>query len=310
MNCEQANQMDLVDYLSLLGYSPKKIVGNNYWYHSPFRQERTPSFKIDRAKNLWYDFGEDKGGKTVDFAKLLFNCDTSDALARIETGQIVPPTSFQQQRNQRVITDTSEDNSIKILEVKNSISSLTLQHYLKQRHIPLSIAELFCKQVDYQSGQYNFTAIGFKNNAGGYELRSERFKGSSSPKYVTYYDNKASSISVFEGMFDFLSWQTINKNQQTEPSNFLILNSLSFFERSMLLMEKHTQIHLYLDQDKRGRACTEQLQQRAANIRTGINNVSKVTDESKLYKGYKDLNEWVVNFGKQLRTDQSRGIHL
>ena len=77
MNCEQANQMNLVDYLYTLGYSPKKIIGNNYWYHSPFRQERTPSFKIDRAKNLWYDFGKDKGGKTVDFAKVFFYCDTS-----------------------------------------------------------------------------------------------------------------------------------------------------------------------------------------------------------------------------------------
>lgn len=44
-----------------------------------------------------------------------------------------------------------------------------------------------------------YRAVGFKNNAGGYELRNEYFKGSSAPKYVSYIDNKANNISVFEG---------------------------------------------------------------------------------------------------------------
>ena len=85
-----------------------------------------------------------------------------------------------------------------------------------------------------------YKAIGFKNMAGGYELRSEYFKGSCSPKYVTYSNNKdAKSITVFEGFFDFLSYQTIHQNQEQELTNFLVLNSLAFFERSLLLMEKH-----------------------------------------------------------------------
>ena len=58
-----------------------------------------------------------------------------------------------------------------------------------------------------------YSAIGFKNNAGGYELRNEYFKGSSSPKCVTYLDNKADKISVFEGFFDFLSHQSIHQKQ-------------------------------------------------------------------------------------------------
>ena len=102
-----------------------------------------------------------------------------------------------------------------------------------------------------------YIAIGFKNNAGGYELRNEYFKGSSSPKYVTYLDNKANKISVFEGFFDFISYQSIIKTSEQELTNFLVLNSLSFFERSLLLMEKHESIHLYLDQDEAGRKCTK-----------------------------------------------------
>ena len=48
MNCDQANEIDLVDYLNPLEFQPEKIRGNDYWYLSPLRNERTASFKIER----------------------------------------------------------------------------------------------------------------------------------------------------------------------------------------------------------------------------------------------------------------------
>ena len=54
MNCEQANLLDLVDYLHMLGYDPKKISGKDYWYFSPLRQEKEASFKVNKNKNVWY----------------------------------------------------------------------------------------------------------------------------------------------------------------------------------------------------------------------------------------------------------------
>ena len=38
--------MVMIDYLSKLGYQPAKIKNNDYWYLSPLREERTPSFKV------------------------------------------------------------------------------------------------------------------------------------------------------------------------------------------------------------------------------------------------------------------------
>jgi hypothetical protein len=35
------------------------------WYLSPFRNEATPSFKVNQSANLWYDFGEGKGGTVI-----------------------------------------------------------------------------------------------------------------------------------------------------------------------------------------------------------------------------------------------------
>ena len=64
--CKQANQIDLVNYLEKLGHRPQKIRSNDYWYLSPLREEKTPSFKVNRKMNVWYDHDMGKGGTLVD----------------------------------------------------------------------------------------------------------------------------------------------------------------------------------------------------------------------------------------------------
>jgi hypothetical protein len=65
-------------------------------------------------------------------------------------------------------------------------------------------------------------------------------------------------------------------------------------------MEKHERVSLYLDQDEAGRKCTVLAQKRSL----------KFQDESQLYKGYKDLNDWMMNIGKGKLQKQSKGRHL
>ncbi len=96
----------------------------------------------------------------------------------------------------------------------------------------------------------------FKNNLGGYELRNSIFKGSSSPKDLTIFKNNAKVIAVFEGFFDFLSYMAIVQNGEQLQANFLVLNSVSFFEKARPFMERHEVIDLYLDHDKTGQNCT------------------------------------------------------
>src|SRR5215213_7012062 len=87
MNCAMANKTQLVEFLSLLGYQPSKIRNSDYWYLSPFRDERDPSFKVNTIKNLWYDDGMGKGGKTVDFVMQHFNCNVTGALYKLSLFQ-------------------------------------------------------------------------------------------------------------------------------------------------------------------------------------------------------------------------------
>jgi len=305
MNCEQANQIDLVDYLHILGFNPQKISREDYWYLSPLRDEKHASFKVHKRKNVWYDHGLGKGGKIVDFTMEFYRCNLYEALQRIVSFQgqhtfqsnVARPTIHLQENSLSNDGSDARELSIKIIAAKQPIQDLMLCSYLKQRRIDKNVADKYCHEVAFQNGDIDkiYKAIGFKNSAGGYELRNEYFKGSSSPKYVNYIDNESAAINVFEGFFDFMSYQTIQKNQEQPLTNFLVLNSLSFFERSLLLMEKNESIHLYLDHDEASRKCNSVALKRSV----------KYIDESKLYKGHKDLNDWIMNFGKSKKQSHS-----
>ncbi len=279
---EEVKNTDIVDYLSSLGYNPSKVSRNDYWYLSPFRNEKVPSFKVNRNINRWYDFGEGKGGNIVDFGILYHKCSVSELLKKMSKS-----FSFQQQ-NIRVKKEDDEAKKIKVIN-EREITSLVLIRYLHRRRIPIDIATKFCKEIDYELYGKNYYAIGFRNNAGGYELRNEKFKASSSPKDISLIENNAEKLTVFEGFFNFLSYLAIHQKQEQPATNFLVLNSTSFFEKSLPLMQSHKSVHLYLDCDTTGQKCI----QKALAI-----DKDKFKDEKGLYKSYKDLNDWIVHIGQ------------
>ena len=60
-NIDAMRQISLADFLARLGHEPVRRSGNELWYRAPYRSERTPSFRVNVAKQLWYDFGLGKG---------------------------------------------------------------------------------------------------------------------------------------------------------------------------------------------------------------------------------------------------------
>lgn len=309
LTCEQAKQIDLVDYLQSLGHRPTQIRPHDYWYLSPLRDERTASFKVNRKLNLWYDFGTGKGGDIIDFGVLYHHCTIPELLQKLRPDNL----SFHQHLSHPNIrygagengwlkstaTNAGEAEIISIQKVI-AINNIFLCRYLHERRIPPDIANVFCKEIHFTIKDKNYYAIGFKNDAGGYELRSRFFKLSSSPKAPTFLDKNVDAIKVFEGFFSFLSHQTIHNKQAQPLTNFLILNSLSFFEKSCSLMEKHEQIHLFLDRDKAGLLQTQKALKRSRQY----------IDQSHLYKGHKDMNDWLTGKRMVQKIRLHHGRHL
>lgn len=290
LNCKTANQMDLVAYLESLGYEPSKIKNVDYWYLSPLRNEHTPSFKVSRKLNLWYDHAIGKGGNLVDFGIAYFRCSVSEFLQLLNGNIVSSRVGFPINKNYRQFSGSIgarekdiDFDKIIIVDVRTLESKLLLE-YLEKRCIGKELAKQHCKEVDFSLNGRKQTVIGFENVSGGYELRGEKFKGSSSPKDITFIDSQNKSVAVFEGFFDYLSFMEMNQKSDKLQTNFLILNSLAFFNKSLELMDKHEKINLYLDRDVVGMKYTQEALRRQPE---------KYLDQSFLYEQKKDLNEWL-----------------
>lgn len=283
LSLEEARQIDIIDYLSAVGHDPTKIRGYDYWYLSPLREEKTASFKVNRKLNVWYDHGLGKGGNFIDFAILYNNCTIGKLLRQLNDDVSFHP-HFTDSKKEAI---DEIKNRIVIVKEKE-LTSFSLLRYLQKRRISFDIAHQYCREVHYRLNDKKYYGIGFKNNSGGFEIRTPYCKVSSSPKDFTTFDNGAKEVSVFEGFIDFLSYLIIQKNQSDTCRDFVILNSLSFFEKARQFLEEHEQIKLFLDRDNAGQNCSKY----ALSLDT------KYRDKSSLYEHCKDLNDWLMNFGK------------
>lgn len=290
----QIRERDMVDYLASLGYEPDKPSKNgiDYYYLSPLRIEGDPSFHVNRKKNQWYDHGLGTGGNLVDFSMRYFSC---TAMELPDKFCIDFPLQRPHQLPLIQHREMDETESKIMITGERPLWSYTLKNYLQERHIPVAVAEPFCREVTYDLNGHSFYAIGFKNDAGGYELRNKIYKQSSSPKDITTISNGAKTVQVFEGFFDFLTYKTLHQEVPETVYDFVILNGASLFERARPFMEQHEDIGLWLDRDTTGMSYTKY----ALSLKKGYR------DESALYPKHKDLNDWLTNKGvapkKQLK---------
>lgn len=283
-----AKQIDVIDYLEKLGYQPHKITSHDNWYLSPLRDEKRPSFKVNRKLNAWFDHGIGKGGNLIDFGIMFHQCSVAELLKKLpDIFSFHRPKTLTVQQPQAITQKLNEalEPKIKVIAAK-PLSHPSLCRYLDDRKILLVLAKKYCLEVEFKLYDKKYFAIGFQNKSGGSELRNEHFKASTSPKDVTMIEqNNCNNISVFEGFFSFLSYLIFHQNNPTELTNFLVLNSLSFFEKSRGITEETQKIYLHLD--RYGAAIKHSDQ--------ALKWSTKYIDKSELYRNSKDLNDYLID---------------
>lgn len=298
LTCAEARQVDLVAYLAALGMEPQYVRGAAYWYLSPLRQERTASFKVDRRLNLWYDHGTGTGGTLIDFGLLYHRCSVGELLTRLARSGYAPASAALPLPG--AVQHAAPGEGKITVDAAGPITSGALRDYLASRRIDEALAGRYCQQVHFTLYGKKHVALGFANRSGGYELRNTYFKGSTAPKDVTLLGADKGTVGVFEGFFSFLSFLQWHNGKKCPETNFLVLNSLALLRRATPLLEAHHRVHLYLDRDDAGRAATRNTLVMGVGYR----------DKSGLYRGYKDLNELLVQGRKgcaqALRTGKRR----
>ena len=295
MQLHDIKQVSIVDYLAQTGYKPKLIKGVNYWYCSPLRAELTPSFKVNAERNQWYDFATGDHGDIMDLVCALQHCTTAEAirrLARLKGVRLAPSFSFGGTTPVR-----SQTPSMELIGVQ-AVKHPKLLLYLSERGLQPSDVSPFLSEVYYRVSEKCFFALGFPNDAGGWELRNPYFKGCFAPKAIsTIKGTDSHKLQLFEGFMDFLSWRKLHPEGQDDS---IILNSLTLLPKLIPTLHPYPIIESLLDNDEAGDRATKQL------FDAGL----PVKDMRACYAPYKDINEYLIlaEQRKQILTPRKRGL--
>ena len=295
MQLHDIKQISIVDYLAQTGYKPKLTKGVNYWYCSPLRSELTPSFKVNAERNQWYDFGTGDHGDIIDLVCALQHCSTAEAmrrLAALKGVRLAPSFSFGGTTPVR-----SQTPSMELIGVQ-AVKHPKLLLYLSERGLQPSDVSPFLSEVYYRVSEKCFFALGFQNDAGGWELRNPYFKGCFAPKAIsTIKGTDSHKLQLFEGFMDFLSWRKLHPEVQADS---IILNSLTLLPKLIPTLHPYPIIESLLDNDESGDRATKQL------FDAGI----PVKDMRACYAPYKDINEYLIlaEQRKQILTPRKRGL--
>ena len=275
MEIQNIKQISITDYLQQQGYAPARVQGIHYWYYSPLRNERTPSFKVNTERNQWYDFGSGEHGDIIDLVCALHRCTISEAIRLLSGTKQVAHQEFSFGGKRKF-----SERKLEILSAQ-PLSNPYLLRYIAERGISLSIANRFCSEIRYNNTNRTYYAIGFANDAGGWEIRSPYFKGCIAPKAITTISKATDVLQIFEGFMDFLSWQTLNPSSTCDT---IVLNSLALLPRIQEKIKSYKQVEGFLDNDDAGRKSFAVLRQM----------FPQVVDGATRYRAHKDLNEWLV----------------
>jgi len=288
------DQVSLLNLLKNLGHNPVKTSGQEYFYLSMFREERTPSLCVNDSLGVWFDHGGPgisgiKGGNVIDFGlaywypstfvEVLFKLKD---ISSLELLHVSDPEKLSSRR-EKIATKLP---NYKIEAIRELGNNYAITDYLQYRGIwgvaDEHLSEVYYFVQDDKNKRKNFFASGWVNENGGWEVRNKYFKGCLGHKGMSFFEKDPSKLCVFEGYFDFLSWKFDNENDQ---ASVLVLNSLSLLLGSISRAMSFNKVELYFDHDPSGRAATNTF---TASVKTS-------KDCSDIYLGFKDYNEKLMS---------------
>jgi len=289
MKSIEANAISIKQYLSENGIQPAKDRGYYGMYHSPFREDNNASLKVDYNQNVWHDFGTGEGGGLIDLVMRMEDCSFHEAITTLERKYSCADVGIYQSANtpssnfsfhrKNPDWDLKLPESAITLQNVQPISNSALIEYLHERRISIDIARIHCSEVHYSVNDKPYYAVGFQNDKGGYELRSKYFKGCTS-KDITSVKRNKNHCALFEGFMDYLSFLTIQK-QQNAQVDVIVINSLTNLPKVKSNLTAYKGIWTFFDNDVAGKKAVQELQSTCNNV----------IDQSILYSKYKDLNE-------------------
>lgn len=281
MNIEQikANKTCL-DYL---GKPLKKTSTGWHVYRCPWKTDTHPSLTVSPDGNVWRDLSTGMEGGIIELVQTCLGTkDFRLICAAFDSSSFSLSKTLDGKKEKEL--ECSRFTSFSVMPLQ----SRGLYAYLNKRKVNTSIARQFLQEAHYSfqehtDGRYLY-ALAYQNDKGGYELRSEPFKGSTAPKGITtHLDKVEASTIVFEGFMDMLSFATLCGGVK---HNYVVLNSIVNTEAALeVLKSLRNQIYLCLDNDKGGDDATRQM----------LDALPCAIDARSRFAPAKDINDYLVS---------------
>ena len=242
-----------------------------------------------------------KGGGIIELAAHLYATDhVPYILKRIaEQTPHVRPVSFSFGKQ------NSSEPSFQQLEIV-PLSSTALLAYLQGRGINIKLAKRECSEARFTHNGKRYFAIAFPNGSCGYEIRNRYFKGCIAPKEISHIRQSGKARNtcyVFEGFMDYLSFLTLRQEScpnypELDGQDYIVLNSVSNVNKALYPLGNYERIHCFLDNDHAGMETLRQIRMEYGRDRY-------IRDASQIYRGCKDLNEYLQKQIERKRQLQS-----
>lgn len=301
---EIAKSVDLTMVASALGFTPKRV-GRYYTL------KEMDSIRI-YDKSHWfrwsrqYDKGEN-GGSQIDFLRVFAGMDIKTAvfwLLDFAGYRRIPEASREVKLKHQVKPQKEEEKKEFSLPVPSLDNSYLYDYLQNDRCIRKEIIDYFVNQgLIYESRHYhNVVFLGndasgktrFASMRGVFDKQGKPFKcdvaGNDKNYGFNVVNEDSEELVVFEAAIDLMSYMDIHSDYET---NKLALGMLSDAPIKTFL-EEHPKvgvIRFCLDNDGPGRKAAAELTEKYYGLGYDV-------EDCPPPKGYKDYNEWLVNFRK------------
>jgi hypothetical protein len=291
MNCLQANQLNINDFLNKLGIKGQPYGHKSTLYFSPFRHEKTPSFHVYSDSNRWHDFGSGENGDLVSLVQKLYGYNPSQALEILSNGSNQKPANVFFPIEQNINKEKNSDKDLFLKPKFEPVTNREMISYLASRGIIQQIwsNQSQLKQISYHNytgkqGKRFFTCLAWANDTGGYEIRGiGDFKTTFGHKDITTIEGVGNDLNIFEGFFSYMSALVYFKTTKLKNTT-IVLNSLSNLKKARPAMDKAEFINLFLDNDTAGTGAANNLQATRGNC---------MNRSQAFHPDHKDFNELI-----------------
>lgn len=273
MNIQQAKNISIKSIMESFSLFPSKGNDRTAFYFALDREERTPSLSVNFVGNTAFDFGTGKKFDNVSLVQAIKQCSISDALKYI--------AGLDHAFAKEKIT-LERETSFEILTIKD-LEHPALIQYLYSRKI--NFETNYLREIHYEISGKKYFGIAFENNSGGIEIRNKYAKLCLGKKDISIFENNSSTLQIFEGFMDFMSFKNMEEIFGNPSADYVVLNSISLIYLLEKMIKKYEKVELYLDNDNAGDKGTIELK----------NIFPNASDQRGLYKEFKDINDFLMS---------------